>query len=1456
MLSGGNCLAFYWRGDQLYARPGPVPASIDPKWTFIFLKLRETLARPHLDRLGNFLVKSIIFTEHIDTLAVHSKLSGLLLRVSRKQSPATELPIKPSSLLASLATRPQGLFTLKESTTRALQIDLDKRYTSQPRQGDRSILSSLWSFAKSMTKAKDQLQEEEALLRPGVFSLFLHVVASSLKVSASRSFSAAMERIMKKGPAPRINLSTVYCSYDEAVAASARGHLRMHPILGSVIPEPDEGGRLFIGFETHQTVGCALHVAGPFIPTVERESLDFVDPTLAAWNEELLRMAARIARVLYEIEAASLRRLYPGAGDGGGEGALPDAYWDRARHLLRTFGIRSSSPSPAPANLLLHEFFSATTQELAFPSSCGVVALSALREIPPAIASFARTIPLVDRKRLQGCEAMLDAIAAATPKVSHASISEVLASLKHKQLPMEQLYDCLSWVVDLNRQGALSTRAFFSLASCLEVPCGSHSDPLVYKLLSGITHFAIRETPDGTKLPLPDTCLAPVISKRFLPYELASALNLRELDLASQARHLCDCQALRDPEACELLLIFLSECFSQLPEEERAQVASILSDVPVIPTTKGLARPGECYLEEVGMFGDLPLVSLKERRRVSDVLLLSLGVQAHFEVSLIFSQLSTLQWDHRQLIKYMEKHREQLSATEKHQLGAAKIYPAIGVPDKKFPLSELYTDHPVVRLLRLPVLEWKAGGIPPSSTSPTTLFMTTELGLKTSIAWPLLLESISKVGSQDRALLYRYFVERYVSEYKTTFDPKKIDFACIAVAHSKDDLARPSQVFTDEGLQALGFNIVSPDLQPFARLFGVEKHPPPAEIVQRLVDHKFTPEAARELFAYLSTIAHHFSQREIGRLAKAVFVPHAGTWWSPGDVYLSRGIFEWSDFFVVVDFGTAAVPFLTACGVQREPTAESIARRVCSDPQAILGALGTEKYMELIQWIGSQAPSVSSATLRELHSTSWLLGLEYYHDQGRSDKTPTMEEDDALLGSRYVLDRAENIFIIDDTLSQQVFACLAVPDAALEATYAKFGTRRLSECVKMGWNFTGVPRTTEVSKRLAELIKSRAPLLVVEGASSGRPHKHAAQAIERFRRLQVTSVDAILILRSFSGRHHQQATTACLKSADVLLITQQVDYFDVANVLVRLMHAGSSRLPDALLVSVLLSSSLAGLRAKGFAVDQLLGNERPRAQVAEDQAPEGSSAAPPSSGSPPKLNRPLRAEASPSQITEHLSSGPSQRHGDRPAKAEGDTQGPKSRVSSMLGAIKHAIQGRRNPTESISSGGVPVTSGDPELRRTLTAGVGALQRNQRDDFSADTQTESLAEGEAAASAADSYCEVIPGTALTFVGDLEGVSVYIANHYDSARKQAFTSTHSQDLRAFSKLLRELARVFGAPEGVVHIFFDEATGTVAFNRGHTLFFNLAHFIRQANTGHVERLSSWFMTFCHELAHNFIG
>jgi hypothetical protein len=102
-----------------------------------------------------------------------------------------------------------------------------------------------------------------------------------------------------------------------------------------------------------------------------------------------------------------------------------------------------------------------------------------------------------------------------------------------------------------------------------------------------------------------------------------------------------------------------------------------------------------------------------------------------------------------------------------------------------------------------------------------------------------------------------------------------------------------------------------------------------------------------------------------------------------------------------------------------------------------------------------------------------------------------------------------------------------------------------------------------------------------------------------------------------------------------------------------------------------------------------------------------------------------------------------------------------------------------------------------------------------------------------------------------------IDIYFGKHETASRDSI-----AGPLAAFLPLIIALTRVFGVDPSATNIFHDSASNTVAFNLSGSLFFNLAWFIELhwaewgTETGKNRAWDAWFLTYCHELAHNLVG
>ena len=441
VISGSKCLGFYWNGDQLYTKSAPFTENTS-NWTSICLDLREPLDLPEYDEFGQFLCKSLLFTYSLSSVSfiVDDKV---LLKCSKVLSPSSNLTF-PKFKTST------GLFNLNNFEGRLVQMTLEKNYQSREPSMDTSsassVFSTLWRMAKTnfTEKGKESSALDSKLRQPGTYHVFLKHFRASALVRTTTKFSIEMERTTKKKPFQNVKVDLIYVNWEQLNATNGESIegskiSTKHPILSKLLPFPTNG-KVFIGFETHQTSGIGVHLTAPFIPTVERESIDFVDSCLKIWNLELIQLAGRLCRLIYEEEISNVQF------------ENDSNYLNKAKHIMEAFNFKESTPSGIIGFTLFDEF-SKYPMELRLPSSKGFVFAHLLRHVPKEMLKFVTNTPRIPDEISTVCQEVLQKMAIGVgsrqSSMQIVSLHDIIEfELKGvTKMTDEQAVECLKWFI-------------------------------------------------------------------------------------------------------------------------------------------------------------------------------------------------------------------------------------------------------------------------------------------------------------------------------------------------------------------------------------------------------------------------------------------------------------------------------------------------------------------------------------------------------------------------------------------------------------------------------------------------------------------------------------------------------------------------------------------------------------------------------------------------------------------------------------------------------------------------------------------------------------------------------------------------------------------------------------------------------------------------------------------------
>ncbi|KAK3902827.1 hypothetical protein C8A05DRAFT_15158 [Staphylotrichum tortipilum] len=879
-------------------------------------------------------------------------------------------------------------------------------------------------------------------------------------------------------------------------------------------------------------------------------------------------------------------------------------------------------------------------------------------------------------------------------------------------------------------------------------------------------------------------------------------------------------------------------------------------------------------------------------------------------------------WSHMELIKYLASVKDDIPFADMTKLKASQLCPAEAGPrgmeptkgtTRLYKVSELYEPKDSLRALGLPIIQWPG---PPGSfrnTSNEARFLYS-LGLRQYPTVPELVDMMASSDDNLRTSAMTYFIANHHLNGYGAFDLSTTDKCILPIQGKEKQLVRPSACYTNDGAAVLGYNILRRDLHQHANKFGVARDPPITGCVEKLVskppqDHA----AAVTLFGYFTTRMGDLGHNNLVKLRDSGIVPvlrrkeqRSGldqkseqtlVYLRPPQCYLGSSS-TYKDIFDFVDFGSDANMFLLKCGAKNEPTKHEIAQMACSEPARLLSTLQTpEKYIHLLKSVAEdfQALKRDKELLRKMRTSPWLLGFREMAP-GKSKESELLEDDEAPVKS-YQLSSADNMVIVDDIISYGLFkeALLCAPeDDTLEIFYMALGSNRLGDIVKEDLFVGQRTRDQKGAEWLRKHVLERAKLFLHEFSKDKADGvKHGASWLEH--NLQVVSVASLGLRRSLRGHsktNQEKRSAASSKTAlgwtlYVAAEDKKPDMYQVGQAICQLLLYRPNQQAYTYF-EPFLKLGLLDLRARGYNVDRILRAKAAEARLAEEerrkaleeeqkkiQEREKEWAAQTTSGQEvamtPERSRdrmPGSFDDSPPLATPALPP---------PPRWGGGGNSLFSNLTRRLGFDtpsddSSSIASPPTPSQAeinkflpppAAAGGKPTPPPGDEGRVTSPAAVqqnllNAIRSTRPHDtgsiFSPPQQTIVKEQG--------TYCDSTPAQNIVFAAEApRGMRVFMAR--EVADHGAVVASRVEGIARFEGLLRDVGAVYGLSERVLHIFYDERGGTIAFNQGGSVFCNLRFWEQlhgregsKSGQGRVEAAVWWWVVVAHELAHNLVG
>ena len=870
--SGNEAMAFYWKSNSLFTRRLQLPAeSRNPNTSFVLDYRNTTTPMPNLLSISQFLATSLTFValQNIELWVDDWKIISL----QKKAAPAVEVPIARD---VETKTK-EGLMQVRAMERESVQMDATfmnvvgwkPSISAVPKAGSydnaygttSSDVPSLRSFFSRLTTSTSHAQlktkamkEEKAfqeivledLTATTTANVFLRVTTAVVRTAVSSSFAQELERATKKPPPKTTKLAILTSSYDETAASAKENGVAEHvDIFASVLPSKKSGGRIFIGFPTHQTTGAGLHLSAPsVIPTVERESIDLNARWVRTWNIEMLRVAGIMARLAFTNEMADLSAKVKRATAIAGHGTKVRKeeiiqFMPEALHNLKSFTFGESTPSSQVSTIMEEAFWTAYKKpSIEIYSTRGVLPTTKVRLATEDLSGFVEGIPVVPDIIANGpFVGKLKEFGL----ITEITVGDVKQELEAKALSRDQLIQFIGWAGRKALTGDIDGPTIHSLLDVAVATIDEEGGQGGVVTLGSIKNYLqVNKIP--AEVPIPPTTIPFQFTRQTSINEL-QALGWEPLEIVPWLRFVIENNARRPdnenittsvPFAAQVLQI-LSKAWDGLSQSSKTTVVSLLEHLAVVPTKFGMRRPGEAFFPSVKLFDDLPIVT--SCPGVKEKFLGALGVRKTVDLETIFNRLlspseSTKQGEissrqrHLEVIKYLASVKDDIPADDMKRLKGSNICPAEAGPKgleqtmgtaRLYKVSELFEPKEALRDLGFPILQWPG---PPGSYRAGSMegrFLSL-LGLRSSPSVPELIDLMASNDPAMRSKSMFYFIANHHINGYASFNVGAASKPFLPLEGDEERLVSPAECFTNEKCSVLRFSVLKRGLHIHANV--------------------------------------------------------------------------------------------------------------------------------------------------------------------------------------------------------------------------------------------------------------------------------------------------------------------------------------------------------------------------------------------------------------------------------------------------------------------------------------------------------------------------------------------------------------------------------------------------------------------------------------------------------------
>jgi hypothetical protein len=194
---------------------------------------------------------------------------------------------------------------------------------------------------------------------------------------------------------------------------------------------------------------------------VERETIDFVDPTLNIWNQEVLCSSGLVCRILFETEM-----------DYFGPALLSDdvlkvsAAKNNIYHLLKAFSFTNSTPHNLISRILKDQFYNGSKYQVKIPSTKGLLMANVVFLPNEVFPIEMKNIPIVDPDAMKFDPNFFERL---LPVMRRVGLPEMLAEIAQNEYDDQNSIKIIKWWIAYRKSNRISEQDLYDFLNSFKI---------------------------------------------------------------------------------------------------------------------------------------------------------------------------------------------------------------------------------------------------------------------------------------------------------------------------------------------------------------------------------------------------------------------------------------------------------------------------------------------------------------------------------------------------------------------------------------------------------------------------------------------------------------------------------------------------------------------------------------------------------------------------------------------------------------------------------------------------------------------------------------------------------------------------------------------------------------------------------------------------------------------------